>query len=106
MDKYSVLELSAPVKATDDTCHDRCVDLCDSFIYETQGTDDDRREIARGPEHGARPPHLGRRAMTAPPAHGPPNPEVARLQRVLEDVRFCLERGDWRAGLAAARSAP
>ena len=42
--------------------------------------------------------------MTAPPAFS--DPEMARLQQVLEDVRFCLERGDWRAGLAAARSAP
>lgn len=105
MDKYGVLELSAPVRATDDTCHDRGVDLYDSLIYETQGPDD-RREIARGPEHGARPSDLGGRAMTAPPAPGLPDPEVARLQRVLEDVRFCLERGYWQAGLAAARAAP
>jgi hypothetical protein len=43
--------------------------------------------------------------MTATPAPGLPNPEVARLQRILEDVRFCLERGYWQAGLAAARDA-
>jgi hypothetical protein len=28
--------------------------------------------------------------------------EVARLQQVLKDVRFSLERGDWRAALAMA----
>ena len=105
MDKYRVFELPAPVRATDDACHDSSTDLCDSFIYETQGTDD-RREVARGPEHGARPPNLGGRTMIAAPAPGLPNPEVARLQRVLEDVRFCLERGYWQAGLAAARAAP
>jgi hypothetical protein len=104
MDKYRVFELPAPVRATDDACHDSSTDLCDSFIYETQGTDD-RREIARCPGHGARTPDLSGRAMTALPAPGLPDPEVARLQRVLEDVRFCLERGNWRAGLAAVRAA-
>lgn len=34
-----------------------------------------------------------------------PEPEVARLQRVLKDVRFCLERGDWQTALAAVRAA-
>jgi hypothetical protein len=43
--------------------------------------------------------------MTAPPAPVLPDPEVIRLQRVLEDVRFSLERGYWQAALAAARTA-
>lgn len=43
--------------------------------------------------------------MTALPAPVLPDPEVARLQRVLEDVRFSLERGYWQAALAAARAA-
>jgi hypothetical protein len=33
------------------------------------------------------------------------DPEVTRLQMVLEDVRFSLERGYWQAALAAARAA-
>jgi hypothetical protein len=104
MDQYGVFELSAPVRATDDTCHDRCTNLCDSFIDETRGPDD-RREVARGPGHGAKPPGLGVSAMTAPPTPVLPDPEVARLQRVLEDVRFSLERGNGQAALAAARAA-
>jgi hypothetical protein len=43
--------------------------------------------------------------MTALPAPVLPDPEVARLQRVLEDVRFSLERGYWQAALAAVRAA-
>ncbi len=34
-----------------------------------------------------------------------PDPEVDRLQQVLEDVRFLLERGYWQAALGAARAA-
>lgn len=41
--------------------------------------------------------------MTAPPALS--DPEMARLQQVLEDVRFLLERGYGQAALAAARAA-
>ena len=104
MDKYGVFELPAPVRATDDTCHGRCADLCDSFNYETQRPDD-RREVARSSGHGATPPGLGGHVMTAPPAPVLADPEVARLQRVLEDVRFSLERGYWQAALAAARAA-
>jgi len=47
----------------------------------------------------------GGRAMTAPPAPVLTDSEVARLQRVLEDVRFSLERGYWQAALAAVRAA-
>ncbi|MGH3834962.1 MAG: hypothetical protein ACREX8_06455 [Gammaproteobacteria bacterium] len=43
--------------------------------------------------------------MTTPPAPVLPDPEVTRLQRVLEDVRFSLERGYWQAALAATRAA-
>jgi hypothetical protein len=43
--------------------------------------------------------------MTAPSAPVLPEPEVARLQWVLKDVRFCLERGDWQTALAAVRAA-
>lgn len=43
--------------------------------------------------------------MTAPPAPILPDPEVTRLQRVLEDIRFSLERGYWQAALGAARAA-
>ncbi|HEV7449977.1 MAG TPA: hypothetical protein VGO16_01010 [Pseudonocardiaceae bacterium] len=43
--------------------------------------------------------------MTAPSAPVLPDADVARLQRVLEDVRFSLERGNWQAALAAARAA-
>jgi hypothetical protein len=43
--------------------------------------------------------------MTAPPASVLPDPEVVRLQRVLEDVRFSLERGYSQAALAAVRAA-
>jgi hypothetical protein len=43
--------------------------------------------------------------MTAQPAPVLPDPEVARLHRVLKDVRFCLERGDWETALAAVRAA-
>jgi hypothetical protein len=42
--------------------------------------------------------------MTAPPAPVLPDLEMVRLQQVLEDVRFSLERGYWRAALAAARA--
>lgn len=43
--------------------------------------------------------------MTSPPAPVLSEPEVARLHRVLKDVRFCLERGDWETALAAVRAA-
>ena len=43
--------------------------------------------------------------MSPPSAPILPEPEVARLQRVLKDVRFCLERGDWQTALAAVRAA-
>ncbi|MDQ4104498.1 MAG: hypothetical protein M3186_12585 [Actinomycetota bacterium] len=43
--------------------------------------------------------------MSASPEPVPPDPEVTRLQLVLEDVRFSLERGYWQAALAAARAA-
>lgn len=94
MDEYGVLELPAPVRATDDT----------SFNHETRGSDD-RREVARSPGHGAQPPGPGGRAVTAPPAPVLADSEVARLQRVLEDVRFSLERGYWQAALGATRAA-
>ena len=42
--------------------------------------------------------------MTAPPPPVLPDPEVTRLQRVLEDVQFSLERGYWQAALAAVRA--
>lgn len=68
-----------------------------------RGGPDDRREVARDPGHGAKPPGLSGRAMT-PPAPVLPDPEVAWLQQVLEDVCFCLERGNWQAALAATRA--
>jgi hypothetical protein len=37
MDQYGVFELPAPVSAPEDTCHDRCANLSDSFIYQTRG---------------------------------------------------------------------
>jgi hypothetical protein len=43
--------------------------------------------------------------MTALLAPIPFDPEVDRLQRVLKDVRFLLERGCWQAALATARAA-
>ncbi|HEX8759004.1 MAG TPA: hypothetical protein VF734_03295 [Pseudonocardiaceae bacterium] len=43
--------------------------------------------------------------MTASPVPVLSDPEVTRLQMVLEDVRFSLERGYWQAALAAARAA-
>jgi hypothetical protein len=41
--------------------------------------------------------------MAALPAPALPDPEVGRLQRVLADVRFLLERGCWQAALTVAR---
>lgn len=102
MDKYGVLELSAPVRATDEPCPGRCA-LCDSVIHETPGWSDDRREVARGPGPGAKPPDPEGRASVAPPAPVLADSEMARLQRVLEDLRFLLERGYWEAALGAAR---
>jgi hypothetical protein len=43
--------------------------------------------------------------MTVPPVPVLSDPEVARLQRVLKDVRFWLEQGDWQTALAAVRAA-
>ncbi len=43
--------------------------------------------------------------MTALPAPVLPDSEVGRLHRVLEDVRFLLERGCWQAALTVARDA-
>ncbi|HEX8934433.1 MAG TPA: hypothetical protein VF788_09605 [Pseudonocardiaceae bacterium] len=43
--------------------------------------------------------------MTSPSVPALPDPETVRLQRVLKDVRFCLERGDWQTALATARAA-
>jgi hypothetical protein len=104
MDEYGVLELPAPVRAMDETRHGRCA-LCDWFIHETRGWSDDRRELARGRGPGTKPPDLGGRARVAPPAPALADSEVVRLQRVLEDVRFSLERGYWQAALGAARAA-
>jgi hypothetical protein len=104
MDEYGVLELPAPARTTDDTCHGRCP-LCDSTIPKTQGWSDDRREIARGPGPGAKPIDPGGHVSLTPPTPVPADSEVARLQRVLEDVRFSLERGCWQAALGAARTA-
>jgi len=42
--------------------------------------------------------------MTALPAPVLPDSEVGRLHRVLEDVRFLLERGCWQAALTVART--
>lgn len=50
-------------------------------------------------------PDLGVRVTTVPPAAVRPGPEVARLQQVLEDVRFSLERGSWQAALATVHAA-
>ncbi|MGH3812907.1 MAG: hypothetical protein ACRDUV_10680 [Pseudonocardiaceae bacterium] len=104
MDEYDVFVLPAPVRATDGTCHGHSADLCHSFIYETRRlmTAEKSHEVL---VHGAKPPGLGGRAMTTPPAPVLPDPEVTRLQRVLEDVRFSLERGYWQAALAATRAA-
>lgn len=66
---------------------------------------DDRREVTRGPGHGAKPPDPGGRASSAPPALVLADSEVTQLLRVLEDVRFSLERGCWQAALATARAA-
>lgn len=41
--------------------------------------------------------------MAALPTPALPDPEVGRLQRVLADVRFLLERGCWQAALTVAR---
>jgi hypothetical protein len=46
MGKYAVFELPAPVGPTDETGHDRCAKLGDSFIDETPRPDD-RRGVAR-----------------------------------------------------------
>ena len=43
--------------------------------------------------------------MAALPAPVLPDSEVGRLHRVLEDVRFLLERGCWQAALTVARDA-
>jgi hypothetical protein len=104
MDEYGVLELPAPVRATDETCHSRCP-LCDSFIPETQGWSKGRREVAWGPGPDAKPADPGRRTNLAPPVPVPADSEVVRLWRVLEDVQFSLERGYWQAALGAARAA-
>ncbi|MGH3933709.1 MAG: hypothetical protein ACRDS1_01780 [Pseudonocardiaceae bacterium] len=53
--------------------------------------------------HEAKPPSSA--GMAALPTPVLPDPEVDRLQHVLEDVRFMLERGYWQAALAAARAA-
>jgi hypothetical protein len=104
MEEYGVLELPAPVRATDEACHGRCA-LCDSLIHEVRGWSDDRREVTRGPGPGGKPPDPGGRASVAPPAPVLADLEVARLQRVLTDLRFLLERGYWEAALGAARAA-
>ncbi|MGH3897037.1 MAG: hypothetical protein ACRDTA_02050 [Pseudonocardiaceae bacterium] len=54
-------------------------------------------------EHDAKP--LGLAEMAAQSTPVLPDPEVGRLQQVLEDVRFMLERGYWQAALGAARAA-
>jgi hypothetical protein len=57
------------------------------------------------PGQGARPSGLPGHVMAALPTPVLPDPEVDRLQQVLEDVRFLLERGYWQAALAATRAA-
>jgi hypothetical protein len=37
MDRNGVFELPAPVRTTENTCHDRCATLSDSYIYEKPG---------------------------------------------------------------------
>lgn len=54
-------------------------------------------------EHDAKPLGLAEMAALSTPVL--PDPEVGRLQQVLEDIRFMLERGYWQAALAAARAA-
>lgn len=45
MGKYGVCELPAQVRATVDTCHDRCADLDDSIIDESQGPEGRRERV-------------------------------------------------------------
>ena len=104
MDEYGVLELPALARATDNTCPGRCP-LCDSTLPETQECSDDRRELARGPGPNAQPAGPGGHVSLATPTPVPADLEVARLQRVLADVRFSLERGCWQTALGAARAA-
>ncbi len=103
MDQYGVFELSAPICATANARHDRCADLSDSFICQIRP--DNRREATRRAGQGATACGLEEDAVTAPSAPVLPDPDAIRLQRVLEDVRFSLERGYWQAALAAARAA-
>jgi hypothetical protein len=100
MDKYGLTEVPVSAKTTDDTGHHRSTELCDSFIYQTRGLEDPE-EVPKCPGHRIEQV----RTITAPPAPVLPDPEVTRLQRALNDVRFCLERGDWQTALAAARAA-
>ena len=104
MGKYGVLELSAPVKATVETCYEGRAYLGDCFIDEDQGPEV-RRENRRSPEHDVKSPGLKRRVMHSPTVPVGSDPEVARLQQALKDVRFCLERGDWQTALTADRAA-
>jgi hypothetical protein len=103
MDQYGVFELPAPICAAANARHDRCADLSDSFICQIRP--DNRREVTRRVGQGATACGLEEDAVAAPSAPVLPDPDAIRLQRVLEDVRFSLERGYWQAALAAARAA-
>jgi hypothetical protein len=87
MDPYGVYELPASICATEDARPDRCV------------------KVTRKAGQGVTGRGLEENAVTVPSAPVLPDPDVIRLQRVLEDVRFSLERGYWQAALAAARAA-
>lgn len=102
-DQYGAYELPASTCATEDARHDRCANLSDSLMYQVRP--DNRREVTRSAGRGVTERGLEEHAVTAPSAPVLPDPDVIRLQRVLEDVRFSLERGYWQAALAAARAA-
>jgi hypothetical protein len=99
MNNYPLLERPARTKAAHDTNHGHHA----RDWHPPNAGPDDHRAIPQGPGHGAEPTGLTQRIAASPPPL--PDPEVTHLRQVLEDVRFCLERGHWHAALATTHAA-
>lgn len=100
INNYPLLERPARTKAPHDTSHGH---RARSWFLHNNAGPDDHRAIPQGPGHGTETngPHTAHRCFTPPL----PDREVTHLRQVLEDVRFCLERGHWQAALATTHAA-
>jgi hypothetical protein len=100
INNYPLLKGPARTKAAHDTSHGH---RARSWFLHNNAGSDDHQAMSQGPGHGAEPTGLTPCIAASPPPL--PDPEVTHLRQVLEDVRFCLERGHWQAALATTHAA-